>query len=242
MMIVSVKLYLFLFDANISARASASVLVNTTGASIRWQKNIRFSAKRLALIHGAMIGTYAAWSRWLQLLTIAKKAIRCYNRKSILPSNVPIYTCWILPIVGHFSVAQVKAGGDEQVQVSHPSLPANLRTSPILNCRPLNSHLGSSSTKMGKVIFLGLFSEGLEQASAHWRRVLKLFSFPLHPPYMNRSHFPNCELKANRGLKALQGPVSTGREHFSRGISMAFSAGSGVRWRLQRRSHSSSDK
>ena len=90
---ISVKLYLFLFDANISARASASVLINTTGASIRWQKNIRFSAKRLALIHGAMIGTYAAWSRWLQLLTVAKKAIRCYKRTSILVSIVSV---WIL--------------------------------------------------------------------------------------------------------------------------------------------------
>ena len=93
MIIVSVKLYLFLFDANISARASASVLINTTGASIRWQKNIRFSAKRLALIHRAMIGTYATWSRWLQLLTVAKKAIRCYKRTSILVSIVSV---WIL--------------------------------------------------------------------------------------------------------------------------------------------------
>ena len=76
MMIVSVKLYLFLFDANISARASASVLVNTTGASIRWQKNIGFGTKWLALIHRAVIGTSTAWSRWLQGLTIAEKSIR----------------------------------------------------------------------------------------------------------------------------------------------------------------------
>ena len=59
-MMISVSFLLILFDANISASASASVFVDTTGASIRWQKYVGFSAKWLALIDGAMIGTHAA--------------------------------------------------------------------------------------------------------------------------------------------------------------------------------------
>jgi hypothetical protein len=48
--------------------------------------------------------------------------------------------------------------------------------------------------------------------------VSKLFSFPPQPPYSKTSHFLVSGLKKYLGIKALQCPVSEGREQISAGF------------------------